>query len=54
MIVSNKDWHLRYSEMELISYYPHHCKKGGTIENCSELVAYARYNIREAKVGEAQ
>ena len=44
-VVSDKDCHLRIDEMQLVSYQPEQCKSG-EYPNCSELVAYARYNIK--------
>ena len=42
--ISDKDCHLRTDEMELIHYQPYGCKVND-LENCEELVAYARFNV---------
>lgn len=39
--------------MELISFQPAGCSDG-TLNNCSELVAYARFDIRAQQIEDAQ
>jgi len=45
-VISNKNCHLRTDEMVLVSYLPNECRTG-EIENCEDLVAYARFNKRK-------
>ena len=51
--VSNKPCHLRVDEMQLIGYQPRECRTGEK-KNCGELIAYARFNIRQQVINEAQ
>jgi hypothetical protein len=39
--------------MELIAYQPAECRDG-TVKKCRELVAYARFNIKNQSISEAQ
>ena len=39
--------------MSLISYQPPECQSG-EIKNCKELVAYARYNIKNQSITDAR
>jgi hypothetical protein len=39
--------------MELVSYQPEQCRNG-ELPNCSELVAYARYDIKKYSIADAQ
>lgn len=53
LTVSDKPCHLRIAEMALISYQPDECSNG-KIDNCDELVAFARFNTRSAAIQDAQ
>ncbi len=39
--------YLRVTEMELIAYAPIQCISGEVDQDCSDLVAYVRFNVRE-------
>ena len=46
--VSDKDCYLRSTEMDLVSYTPLECQDG-TLDNCEQLVAYVRFDIKSQK-----
>lgn len=45
--------YLRVTEMDLVAYTPIECIGGETEQDCSDLVAYVRFNIRDQQISEA-
>ena len=50
--VSDKPCPFRYEEMELVAFQPYECHTSER-EKCGELIAYARFNIRNAVIEDA-